>query len=69
MKKCFFKIYKNLFLYSKNELKCLAFKVCFLKKKKISINYIFKNKKSYHKSFCFVTGVKRSVYNFFNIAR
>ena len=65
MKKCFFKLYKNLSLYKKDELKFLAFKLCFLNnKKKVPLH-----KKSYHKSFCFITGVKRSVYNYFNIAR
>jgi len=65
MKKCFFKIYKNLFLYKKAELKLLAFKICYSKNKKV----IGPSMRSYHKSFCCVTGVKRSVYNFFNLAR
>lgn len=67
MKKCFFKLYKNLFLYKKNELKILAFKACFLNSNKRSVFKL--QNKSYQKSFCFVTGVRRSVYNFFNIAR
>jgi len=67
MKKCFFKLYKNLSLYKKDELKTLAFKLCFLgNKKRVVVNSY---RKSYHKSFCFITGVKRSVYNYFNIAR
>lgn len=66
MKKCFFKLYKNLSIYDKNELSLLAYKLCFFKKKKKFSN---NNKKSFQKSFCFFTGVKRSVYNFFNLAR
>jgi len=66
MKKCFFKIYKNLSIYKQKELKLLAFKLCVFGNKKISNKF---KGKSYHKSFCFITGVKRSVYNFFNISR
>jgi hypothetical protein len=66
MKKCFFKLYKNILLYKGKELKMLAFKVCASSNKKF---YFRHNVRSYHKSFCFITGVKRSVYNFFNIAR
>lgn len=67
MKKCFFKVYKNLLIYKKNEFKLIAFKLCFLKKQKIKIKNF--KQKSYQKSFCFETGVKRSVYNYFNLAR
>lgn len=68
MKKCFFKVYKNLFLYKNKELKLLAFKLCFLKKKKFDrIKFLLQ--KSQQKSFCFETGVKRSVYNFFGLSR
>lgn len=70
MKKCFFKTYKNLVLYKKNELNLLAFKLCFLKNKNLkNANCSNIKKKNYHKSFCSITGVKRSVYNFFNMAR
>ena len=65
MKKCFFKIYKNLSLYNKSELSLLSFKICFIKKK----NLLFFKKRSYQKSFCFFTGAKRSVYTFFDLAR
>lgn len=68
MKKCFFKVYKNLTIYKKSEFKLIAFKLCFLQNKKNIKIKLFK-KKSYQKSFCFETGVKRSVYNYFNLAR
>lgn len=67
MKKCFFKVYKNLTIYNKLEFRLIAFKLCFLR-----ANKKFKNPfyyKSFQKSFCFETGVKRSVYNYFNLAR
>lgn len=67
MKKCFFKVYKNLLNYKKFEFKLIAFKLCFLKKQKIKIKNF--KQRSYQKSFCFETGVKRSVYNYFNLAR
>lgn len=67
MKKCFFKVYKNLVNYKSAEFKLIAFKLCFLNKKnKIKKKF---SKKSYQKSFCFETGVKRSVYNYFSLAR
>ena len=68
MKKCFFKVYKNLLNYSKSEFKLIAFKLCFLNSKKTDIKKKF-SKRSLQKSFCFETGVKRSVYNYFNLAR
>lgn len=67
MKKCFFKVYKNLFNYKKQEFKLLAFKLCFLKDKKCEL--VKFKQKSYQKTFCFETGVKRSVYNYFNLSR
>jgi hypothetical protein len=67
MKRCFFKVYKNLLNYKKSEFKLIAFKLCFLKKQKSKIKSF--KQKSYQKSFCFETGVKRSVYNYFNLAR
>lgn len=67
MKKCFFKVYKNLSEYKKAEFKLIAFKLCFFRNKK-KIKKFFKYK-TYQKSFCFETGVKRSVYNYFNLAR
>lgn len=66
MKRCFFKVYKNLSLYSKSELNILSFKICFIKKKKQMFPL---KKRSYQKSFCFFTGVKKSVYTFFDLAR
>lgn len=66
MKKCFFKVYNNLVLYKKNEFKLIAYKLCFLNSRKaVKIS----PQKSYQKAFCFATGTKRSVYNFFNLAR
>lgn len=67
MKKCFFKVYNNLSVYKKSEFKLIAFKLCFLKKHKSKIKNF--SHKSYQKTFCFETGVKRSVYNYFNLAR
>jgi hypothetical protein len=68
MKKCFFKLYNNLLVYKKSEFKLVSFKICFLRKRrKIKIKNF--KKKSYQKNFCFETGVKRSVYNYFNLSR
>ncbi len=67
MKKCFFKVYKNLSSYKNSEFKLMAFKLCFLSKVR-KVKFPFPQK-SYQKSFCFETGVKRSVYNFFNLSR
>jgi len=67
MKKCFFKVYKNLVVYKKLEFKLISFKLCFLNKQKDKVKNF--SKKIYQKSFCFETGVKRSVYNYFNLAR
>lgn len=63
MKKCFFKVYKNLYIYNKNEFNILI-------KKLINNNNFNKNNIcNYSKTFCFETGVKRSIYNFFNLSR
>lgn len=66
MKKCFFKVYKNISEYKKEEFKLLALKLLLVRQKnknnKIKI-------KSYYKTFCLDLGVKRSIYNFFNLSR
>ena len=67
MKKCFFKVYKNLFEFKKHEFKLIAFKLCFLRKQKNKIKNF--KQKSYQKAFCFETGVRRSIYNYFNLSR
>ena len=65
MKKCFFKVYNNLCIYNNYEFNFLLNKIIFLSLKKKINN----NKKKYNKTFCYETGVKRSVYNFFNLSR
>lgn len=68
MKKCFFKVYKNIQEYSSMEFKILSLNILsFYKKKMQQRNKI--QYKSYYKTFCFDIGVKRSVYNFFSLSR
>lgn len=69
MKKSFFKIYSNLALYKREEFKLFSFKLCFLNKKRQQHRVRISLHKSFQKTFCFETGVKRSVYTFFNISR
>lgn len=66
MKKCFFKVYKNINKYNNEEFKILALKLLCFQKKKIKSKI---KVKSFYKTFCFDLGVKRSVYNFFNLSR
>lgn len=69
MKKCFFKVYKNINDYKSEEFKILALKLLLKNNRQIKYNNNKIKIKSYYKTFCFDLGVKRSVYNFFNLSR
>lgn len=66
MKNCFHNIYKKNLFYKRSEFNRLIFN---LLRSEFNLQSFLKDNRFFFKNFCFETGIKRSICNFFSLYR